>query len=64
MLHIKTCGSAFHFVPVGCGEAPKLVQGKKTMRINITAAKRGAVQAPVLALKTDKAVAQRGSVRE
>ena len=27
MLYIKTCGSAFNFVPVGCGEVPKLVLG-------------------------------------
>ena len=23
MMYIKTCGSAFNFVPVGCGEVPK-----------------------------------------
>jgi hypothetical protein len=27
MLYIKTYGSAFNFVPVGCGEVPKLVLG-------------------------------------
>jgi hypothetical protein len=27
MLYIKTHGSAFNFVPVGCGEVPKLVLG-------------------------------------
>jgi hypothetical protein len=27
MLYIKTYGSAFNFVPVGCGEVQKLVLG-------------------------------------
>jgi hypothetical protein len=27
MLYIKKYGSAFNFVPVGCGEVPKLVLG-------------------------------------
>jgi hypothetical protein len=27
VVYIKTCGSAFNFMPVGCGEVPKLVLG-------------------------------------